>query len=846
MIGPSPANDESGSSGAATGPFEASDVRRTRADKDTVDQSLDASAGARQDSSSESQLSGNFGRYRISRKLGSGGMGTVYLAHDSQLDRPVALKVPHFHRNEQKGVVERFLREARAMATLRHPNLCPVFDAGEYDGVHYLTMAYIEGELLSDVLKQPAMENGLEAAQVVDIVHKLALALGEAHAAGVIHRDLKPSNIMLDKRGEPIVMDFGLARRDSDEETRLTVPGGVVGTPAYLPPEQLELAAPALGPTSDVYSLGVIFYQLLCGQLPFKGHLSATLAQILTSRPPRPSEIRADVDPVLEENCLKAMSRRPADRFPSMPALVASLEAYRLGLRETLLVEKRERAAGRPAITQNCAHDIFVSYAVVDDEPPPGVSAAGWVTTLAENLEWRLRQLCGHPEGLSVWMDHRLAGNPQFDALLEDRLERTAVVVIVSSPGYVKSAWFGPDAKFIDLLRKRATRCHNVLVVERDRVEPRGLPCDLADIRRFQFWEDRDGQGARIFGYPRPRPDVDIDYYAKIDDLARAVHTSLSASGRESNVPVLTGDAAQPEVSAKPRRGTVYLAEVTDDLDPLRNSVERCLTQVGFGVVPDSWLPREAGQFRQAVDASLKDAVLFVQLLGPVIGKRPPGSTRSYAALQHEAAALALVPVIQWRDAALDPSSIRDVEHRALLESTAVMASDLEQFRHEVIRRAQREFERRHAHEQMSASRDKAFIFVNVDRGDLSLADDLCRVLEQSGCTFALPLHEGRPDEIRRDLEANLLDCDGLIVVYGEITEQWVREQLRQWRKMLYLREKPLQGLAVFEGPPPEKHALGMRFPKMHVIDCRLGLRAEKIHAFLEALAGGTSEPSCD
>jgi hypothetical protein len=130
----------------------------------------------------------------------------------------------------------------------------------------------------------------------------------------------------------------------------------------------------------------------------------------------------------------------------------------------------------------------------------------------------------------------------------------------------------------------------------------------------------------------------------------------------------------------------------------------------------------------------------------------------------------------------------------------------------------------------------QAFVFVDVDREDMPLVEELCAVLEESGCSYAIPLHQGAPDEVRQDLEANLLECDGLVIVYGGITEQWVREQLRQWRKMIFRREKPLKALGVYEGPPPEKTPLGMRLPGMYVLDCREGLKPEKLREFIKAL----------
>jgi hypothetical protein len=262
-----------------------------------------------------------FGRYQVLELLGQGGMGSVYLAHDSQLDRSVALKIPHIDASEGPQMRERFYREARAAATLQHPNICPLHDVGEIDGAPYLTMAYVEGQRLSEF----AAARPLTPRQSALLVRKLALALEEAHKRGVIHRDLKPENIMIDRRGEPIIMDFGLARRTRGRDPRLTQRGSALGTPAYMPPEQVSGDVEATGPASDVYSLGVIFYELLAGRLPFRGDPMAMLSQVLMSEPPPPSAVRAGIDPELEAICLKAMAKKPQERFASMAELAAAL-----------------------------------------------------------------------------------------------------------------------------------------------------------------------------------------------------------------------------------------------------------------------------------------------------------------------------------------------------------------------------------------------------------------------------------------------------------------------------------------------------------------------------------------
>jgi formylglycine-generating enzyme required for sulfatase activity/serine/threonine protein kinase len=276
-----------------------------------------------------------FGRYRILRPLGAGGMGSVYLARDTQLDRLVALKVPHLGGDDRPApdTLRRFFREARAAAALLHPNLCPIFDVSEIDGTPYLTMAYLEGRPLADLVRG---KKRLSQRQATVMVRKLAMAMHEAHARGVIHRDLKPSNVMVNPRGEPIVMDFGLARRDETVEARLTKPGAVLGTPAYMAPEQIQGEPDAVGPACDIYALGVIFYELLTGHLPFEGSVLTVLGRILTQAPPPPSKHRPDIEPQLEAICLRAMAKEADDRFASMGELAAALAAQLRTIRETL------------------------------------------------------------------------------------------------------------------------------------------------------------------------------------------------------------------------------------------------------------------------------------------------------------------------------------------------------------------------------------------------------------------------------------------------------------------------------------------------------------------------------
>jgi predicted Zn finger-like uncharacterized protein len=271
------------------------------------------------------ELPPQFGRYRILKKLGAGGMGTVYLAEDGQLGRQVALKVPRLNSPDD---IQRFHREARVAAAVNHPNVCPVLDIAEHDGIHFLTMPYLEGVLLSSLVEA---QQALPPTRAIQLVHKIGLALQALHERGIVHRDLKPANIMLKGGHEPVIIDFGLARTFSGETQRLTQSGTAVGTPAYMAPEQLGGDLASIGPATDVYSLGVILYELLAGRLPFQAdNLHAVYVQIFFNLPPP----LVGVDPALEAICRKALAKAAKDRYANMAEFTTALEEY---LRQTTL-----------------------------------------------------------------------------------------------------------------------------------------------------------------------------------------------------------------------------------------------------------------------------------------------------------------------------------------------------------------------------------------------------------------------------------------------------------------------------------------------------------------------------
>ena len=304
-----------------------STLKGTQADRETLAEPsvLDSEGVTSGGEASVNQI----GRYRLIGILGQGAMGIVYLAHDPDSQRQVALKLPKFGSTNSavnSNLLQRFYREARATENLDHPNICRFYDVGQSDGTHYIAMAYVEGRSLAEYLDEQEL---LPQPQAAALVRKLADALQHAHGRGIVHRDLKPANIMLDLHGEPIVMDFGLAcEMEATQDVRLTQTGTILGSPAYMSPEQADGQIKKVGPLSDLYSLGIILYELLTGQLPFRGSVTTVLVQILTRNPQPPSELRPDVDSQLESICMKMMAKRPGNRFASMQQVVEALDGY--------------------------------------------------------------------------------------------------------------------------------------------------------------------------------------------------------------------------------------------------------------------------------------------------------------------------------------------------------------------------------------------------------------------------------------------------------------------------------------------------------------------------------------
>jgi serine/threonine protein kinase len=783
------------------------------------------------------------GRYRIERLLGRGAMGEVYLATDTELGRPVALKFLAAAQADPGADDQRkrFLGEARSASALNHPNVCTVFEVGEAaaggegpEGASgtlvFIAMEHIEGKSLDALIEEGPIPTG----RVLDIAIQIGDALDAAHSKSLVHRDIKPANIKVSDRGHVKVLDFGLAKRvsradevDVLEMTDLvqTKPGTILGTPAYMSPEQ-ALGQP-VDHRSDLFSSGVVLYHMVTGRLPFRG---ATFAEVLDkvvhAQPEAMARFNYDSPLELERITRKCLEKDPDERYQSARELLVDLRNLRRdqlsaasavraasgprggATRETPLAP--ERALPDPATVGES--DVYISYAPIDDRPlSPGQE--GWISQFHRNLETRMEQLSG--ESIKVIQRPPLEEESASAELVKAVPGAKAMVSVVSPP-FVKSRGC---VREIEAFWRSAIEAGNLRLEDRTRLlkvvktpvaesdVPAALTEVFAEILGFDFYTVDPDTGRlwefdETFGVEARRR-----YYERVYDLAYELCHVLRAfqSGKASR-------------EAREKGQVVFLAEATGDLRGARDRLKRELLERGHTVLPDRPLPLSGPQLEATVRECLDRSSLAIHLVGSLYGLVPEEAERSVVELQNRIAVehggargrrtwrLIFLPRDRSAPEARQAEFIRQlVEDPGAQLGADLIEGSLEEFKDVVIEHlTPREEPRPGGSDSISPDGKGApRVYLICDRADERAVEPLEDHLFDQGFEVSTPSFEGSESEIAALHRQNLVHCDAALTYYGAGSKGWVETKLMDLQQAPgYGRTQPFLAKVVYLAPP--------------------------------------------
>ncbi len=480
------------------------------------------------------------------------------------------------------------------------------------------------------------------------------------------------------------------------------------------------------------------------------------------------------------------------------------------------------------AYVPNCKCDVFVSFAHLDDVAIG--NASPWVTAFASDLKKVLRMRLGvrEEEGLRVYFTGHasLETGVKLDETLMQNASSSAVFVAVTSPAYVaeNSYTMRELAAFLEAMGTGG----RIYAIEHSPLNSNDeYPQPLRELKRMAFWQmhpEREIPLTMATG-------SDI-YMQTLHDLGEQIRRQLKKMREEQKaqtaavVPAPPAEAAAPATAGSGR--AIFLAQVTDDLDEEREQVRRYVEQYGVKVLPEGVYPQGGLEFAAAVEGDLARADAFVQLFSRTHTKRPPDVPQGYDRLQFERAITRGVPILQWLRPDTDLASVSDPQHASLLSGEHIMRIGLEAFKADILKRIEKR--------PPPPPPEEQFIFINADGSDTKIAEDLRREFTSAHVSAAVPILQGSSEDVRLDLEENIVECDALVMVYGEATPVWVRGQLRLYSKLKHRRKQPLKALAIYLGPPETKPDIGMDLPEIRRIEYREGMAAESVRQFLTGL----------
>jgi serine/threonine protein kinase len=777
-------------------------------------------------------------QYLIVSKLGAGGMGEVFLAEDTRLERKAAIKfLPTEMANDPERRL-RFLTEARAASALNHPNVCVVYDVGETEkGRPFIAMEYIEGGTLDVVLKQ----GSLEIPQIVDLAVQVADALDAAHSSRIVHRDIKPANISLNVRGQVKVLDFGLAKRLATEsldahgmtaEMQQTHAGQVLGTPTHMSPEQA--LGKDLDHRTDIFSMGVVLYKLSTGGLPFEGaNFAEVVDKIVHSQPMAITRLNYDVPPELERITLKCLQKSPDRRYQSARELMIDLKDLRRDIESAENLGQthgwpdqsggdwggRRQGAipphvGSPAAVLDpqelAASDVVITYANLDDQPLMS-GCQGWVSQLHQNLQVRVAQLSGKQVAVVKQSDN--TASPEVEAEVLKQIPSAKTVISVLSPPFVQS---DSCHRIVESFWKSATDSgqfevdnhSRLLNIVKTPVEADALPPDLQSLYTglvpYEFFE-RDPQSGRLREFDEAFGDTALQrFHERVYDVAYDV----------SQVLKYLGDATHKGEKRTANPKTIFLAATTSDLEPQRDQLRRELIELGHEVVPKQPLPLVASELITVVQSCLEQADIAIHFVGEHFGMVPEATELSVVALQNQVAARhcenSELSRLIWIPKGLKTKDERQASFIRQLESepssitgAELIADTLENLKVLLRTRWEREQAESDKPARAAAAGGAARVYLICDQQDEEAVEALEDFFYAQGIEISLPGFEAEESEVQQIHIQNLSDCDAALIYYGAAGMHWVDFKIRDLQKAAGYRDSvPIPVSAVYLAPP--------------------------------------------
>jgi serine/threonine protein kinase len=783
------------------------------------------------------------GHYRILSKLGAGGMGEVFLADDTRLERKAAIKFLPAEVAADAERRQRFLTEAKAASALNHPHVCIVYDVGETDdGVPFIAMEFVGGQSLDAVVRQKP----LEIPRIVEIAAQVTDALDAAHASHIVHRDIKPGNISLNERGQVKVLDFGLAKRMSRGTDRETVTqdlqptqlGQVIGTPSYMSPEQA--LGKDLDHRTDIFSMGVVLYELTTGQRPFTGANSAeTVNNIVNTQPAAIARLNYNVPPELERITLKCLQKSPDRRYQTARELLVDLRNLARELEHgptasgSALFSRAEAtssfAGSRSGTTVEPfsleklkTSDVLLNYAAIDDYPLQD-GKPGWVSQLHRNLEVRMEQLSGEKVQIARLPEDAIA--PAIEAELLQQVPQAKAMISVVSPPFINSQlcrreveqfWHGAEQTGGRYIKEKSRLLKVLKTAISEQQMPRPLLDIFAPLFGFEFFE-LDAETGRVREFDETfGPILKQRFFERVYDLAYDGCQVLSLLKQ------VRGKVADSLRESDRTRGAsalhwVYLATTTSDVADERDRIKRELLERGHVVLPDAPLPMLARDVETMVRDCLAKCTIAIHLLGQRYGVTPEDSSESIPALQVRLTAEPTCrPDLQrliWMPGGSESPDERQrafvqrvQEDPALHHRAEIIEGNLNLLKKDLIRRLAPPEEKPKAAAPAKLAGGAPKLYLICDPKDEAAVEALEDYLFAQGLEVMLPAFDGDDADAAALHQDNLLTCNAVLVYYGVAPKAWVDIKLRELLKATgYGREAPIAVQAVYIAPPDDR-----------------------------------------